>query len=480
MSYSTFFYDRQIRRFLTQFIRALSNFQVQLSNDAEGNAVYQRVPVFYADANRQASQILRQNSENTIKAVPAMAVHINKLTYDRERVQEPNFVSKMNIRTRAYDENTGEYTDQQGGTYTVERLMPVPYRLTLKVDVWTSNTEQKLQLLEQIMILFNPAMEIQSTDNYIDWTSLSYVLLTDIDWSNRTVPTGTEETIDIASLTFELPIWISAPTKVKQLGVIYKIISSVIDVTDLANNIFDPTNTVTPKGGTGSTAGTGGLNDVLASVYLTFDNYDVVYQGNTLRLLKKNDLLATETKITDEIALRTSHSWQALVTQYGTIRNGISRLRLMQPNGSEVIGTIALHPSDDSLLLYTPDVDTIPANTLPPVNAIINPQNINVDSNLLAPATGTRYLLLHAVGHPNNVEFAPAWNPPNQPQLIANANDIVEFNGLYWTVTFDSQDSKRVEYITNMNTGAQYRWSNNVWAKSIEGRYNNSLWSLTL
>ena len=138
MSYTTFFYDHQIRRFLTQFIRIMSNFQVQLGNDDQGGNVFQRVPVFYGDASRQASQILRSNSENTIKAVPAMAVHINALTYDRERVQEPNFVSKMNLRTRYYDESTGQYTDQQGGTYTVERLMPVPYKLTLKVDVLKS------------------------------------------------------------------------------------------------------------------------------------------------------------------------------------------------------------------------------------------------------------------------------------------------------------------------------------------------------
>ena len=455
MSYTTFFYDKQIRRFLTQFIRIMSNFQVQLSNDEQGHAVYQRVPVFYGDASRQASQILRQNSENTIKAVPAMAVHINQLTYDRERVQEPNFVSKMNIRTRAYDEATGEYTDQQGGTYTVERLMPVPYKLTLKVDVWTSNTEQKLQLLEQIMIMFNPAMEIQSTDNYIDWTSLSYVLLTDISWSNRSVPVGTEENIDIASLTFELPIWVSAPAKVKQLGVVHRIVSS----------IFDPND---------------GEDLSMAFIHLTFDNYDVVFQGNTLKLLKRNDLSATETTITDEIVLRTAHSWQALTTQYGGIRNGISRIRLMQANGSEVVGTIALHPSDDSMVLYTPDVDTVPANTLAAVDAIINPQTINVNNNLLTPANGTRYLLLHAVGHPDNTDPAPAWNPAGYPQLIANANDIVEFNGLYWTVAFDSQATTSVEYVTNMTTSAQYKWENYVWSKSIEGRYDNSRWSLTV
>jgi len=466
MSYTTFFYDHQIRRFLTQFIRIMSNFQVQLSNDDQGGAVYQRVPVFYGDASRQASQILRSNSENTIKAVPAMAVHINALTYDRDRVQEPNFVSKMNIRTRYFDESTGQYTNQQGGTYTVERLMPVPYRLTLKVDVWTSNTEQKLMLLEQIMIMFNPAMEIQSTDNYIDWTSLSYVLLTDIGWSNRSVPMGTEESIDIATLTFELPIWISAPAKVKQLGVIKKIINSIYDAN---GNLID-------IAGDGDVAGYSKMSDQS----LTFDNFTVVYQGNTLKLLKRNDIVATETKITQELEIRMRHSWQALLSVYGTLQNGLSQIRLLQSNGSELVGTVAFHPTDDTLLLYTPDVDTMPGNTIGAINAIINPQNIDVDVYLTNPTTGTRYLLLHGVGHDGDTELAPAWNPEGQRPLVANANDIVEYNGIHWTVAFDSQTEQDVAYVTNMTTGIQYKWQNGNWSKSVEGRYDGANWSLRL
>ena len=42
--------------------------------------------------------------------------------------------------------------------------MPVPYLLNMQVDVWTSNTDQKLQLMEQILVLFNPALEIQHND----------------------------------------------------------------------------------------------------------------------------------------------------------------------------------------------------------------------------------------------------------------------------------------------------------------------------
>ena len=57
-----FFYDAQIRRYITQLIRMLSNFNVQ---DAHGND--KQVPVMYGDITRQVDHILRDNSENKIK-----------------------------------------------------------------------------------------------------------------------------------------------------------------------------------------------------------------------------------------------------------------------------------------------------------------------------------------------------------------------------------------------------------------------------
>jgi hypothetical protein len=111
----------------------------------------------------------------------------------------------MHLREREFDPDTGLYNSNQGDSYTIERLMPVPYKLNVKLDIWTSNTEQKMQIIEQLATLFNPSLEIQSTDNYIDWASLTYVQLTEMMWSSRTIPTSTEEPIDVATLTFEIP-----------------------------------------------------------------------------------------------------------------------------------------------------------------------------------------------------------------------------------------------------------------------------------
>ena len=104
-----------------------------------------------------------------------------------------------------------------------------------------------MQIIEQIAILFNPSLEIQSTDNYIDWTSLSLIQLTDVTWSSRTVPLGAEEPIDVATLTFEIPIWISPPAKIKRLGVIQKIINSIFCQTCFNHNFYIFTESINLK-----------------------------------------------------------------------------------------------------------------------------------------------------------------------------------------------------------------------------------------
>lgn len=450
-----FAYDAQIRRFVLQFIRMLSNFQVEFGQNAIGNRTLQTVPIYYGDASRQAAMILRGNSENTLNAVPAMACYISALSYDRERVLNPYFEGSMRIREQVYDQSSQSYTGTQDGIYTVERLMPSPYKLTLKVDIWTSNTEQKHQLIEQIVPIFNPALEIQSSDNYVDWSSLSAIFLTDTTYSSRSVPQGADESIDIATLTFELPIWLSLPAKVKKMGVVAEIIASIYaeDGTGLSKDLITT------------------LQGLISQQRYTPMDYSLVYIGNTLTLYNQvNDSLHG-----------VKAKWAGLVNVYGQLQNGISqvRLRFTHTDGAhEIVGTVAYDPNDGSSLLFTPISGTLPTNTLDPVTAIIDPMTVKVDSNILTPATGTRYLILNPIGDVNT-ESAVAWAGAPGTNLIAQANDIIEWNGTYWTVSFDSREPA-VQYVTNANTMTQYQWTGAEWVKSYEGVYSPGEWSLVL
>ena len=454
---SNFFYDGQIRRFVSQFIRMVSNFYVEFGAGSDGVTRYQRVPVMYGDQSRQAATILRNNSENTLNAVPAMAVYISGLAYDLTRLQDPSLVQTMQIRQRHYDPVTGTYDNSQGEAYTIERMMPSPFKLTLKMDIWTSNTEQKLQLIEQLTTMFNPTMEIQSTDNYIDWTSLSYALLTDVSWTSRSVPTGGEEPIDVASMTFELPIWISTNIKVKKMGVIQAVITNLQDLTTLES---------------------------LGQIITTVGNYGVLLStspgGNTLQLLSPNDATTNDAYNNDTVIGTATHPWAPVLDQYGKFISGSSQVRLTQPNGSEIIGTIAAHPTDPSLLLYSPFADTLPANTLAAVNAIINPTGANITSSITSPANGTRYLIVNDIGSSSNSSGSTAWRGTDGQDLIAHTHDIIQYNGTHWTVAFDSANTDVLNYVTNLTTGIQYKWQDQQWTKSYDGVYQAGEWMLSI
>ena len=417
-----------------------------------------RVPVRYGDWSRQAQTVVQQNSSSFMPSAPLITFYITGMEYDRPRMQEPYHVNKVQVRQRTYDPATEEYETTQGNAFSIERLMPVPYRMTLTTDIWTSNTNQKFQIFEQIATLFNPSLEIQSTDNYLDWTSLSVVELERVNWTNKTIPIGTDDNIDIFTMVFSVPVWISSPAKVKKLGVVEKIVASVFDAQGDANEAI--TN-----------------SDLLLGTRQKFTpfNYQTLLIGNKVQALKYNQTInAANASITPPVSPPSNEFWQAIVGMYGTLRPGISQIRFDNPWGddTQIIGTVAYDPTDDRFLLINIDTDTLPQNTLDPVDAIINPLASGPGAGLPAAATGQRYLILDDMG-----DETDAWGPT----IVAQANDIIEFDGDFWFVAFESTaQTTNVEYVTNITTGLQYRWTTTEWVKSYEGLYQGGEWSLVL
>jgi hypothetical protein len=465
-----FFYDEQIRRFLLQFARIFSNFQIEYGSNNPNAGTLIRVPVRYGDATRQAQTILQENSASSLPSTPLITFYINALEYDRPRMQEPYFVSKIQVRQRTYDADTETYETTQGNAFSIERLMPVPYLMTLNCDFWTSNTNQKFQLFEQIATLFNPALEIQSTDNYIDWTSLSVVQLERVTWSSRIIPVNTENPIDIMTMTFSLPIWISSPAKVKKLGVVERIIASMYDAGGDLNNAINS-------------------SDLLLGTRqkITPYGYQVLLVGNKLQVLKQSAVVIPGNDNTDpQTSPPSNEYWAAVAGMYGVLRSGISQVRLDNPwDDTEIIGLVSFDPTDDRFLLFDVDPDTIPQNTLSPVDAVINPLLSGPGAGLPAASTGQRYLILEDIGSEDNSVPAADWG-----EVVAKANDIIEYDGVMWQVTFESTFAVNTQYVTNLTTALQYRWtgiptgspagSRGEWVKSYEGLYPGGDWSLVL
>jgi hypothetical protein len=295
---------------------------------------------------------------------------------------------------------------------------------------------------------------------------LSTVELERVNWTSRTIPQGVDDAIDIMTLTFNIPIWISSPAKVKKLGVIERIVASIYDAKgDASNAILD--------------------NDLLMGTRQMFTpyGYQVLLIDNTLQVLRQpqvvnqpNDSLAVQDPVYASNLL-----WSGVVGVYGVLRPGISQVRLDQPDGSQVVGTIVLQPNDDRFAIFTVDEDTVPQNTLDPIDAVINPLASGPGDGLDSSLLGQRYLFTEATGDDINVAPATAWQGTNGHQLIAKTNDIVEYDGTEWIVVFESASSAQTtQYVTNITTSTQYRWTGEAWVKSYQGLYPGGEWSLVL
>ena len=442
-----YWYDGQVKRYLQQLIRIFSHFQV--AENTSNGVNYNTVPCRYADQSRMVAQILRNNSENALSSAPFIACSIQSLQVARDRIHEPNFVSTSQVAEREFNTNTGQYEPTQGNLYTVQRYMPVPYNLTLQVDIWTTNTDTKLQIMEQILILFNPNIQLQSNDNPLDWSNVFEVELTDVAWSSRSVPQGVDESIDVATLSFAVPIWISPPAKVKKQAIIQQIVTDVHETNSIEDLGFDSD-----------------LADFFKQVP---DTAEIVTTPGDYKL---------QIDGASAVLLDSSYNgvvWSDLIEMQGQL-SATSKLKLNITNDSDndldaVIGSVSVNTLDSTKLVFNIDTETLPANTLSNVNKILDPRTTYPgDGTLDAAVLGQRYLISENL----DKEAWPNWN------IDAKSNDIIEYDGTKWTIAFDASTIDTVHYITNTYTTKQYKWYNNSWISSHEGVYNTGFWRLLL
>ena len=339
----------------------------------------------------------------------------------------------------------------------------------MNVDIWTGNTDQKLQLLEQILILFNPSIQLQQNNNPLDWTSLYEVELTDIHWSNRSIPAGVDETIDVATLTFLLPIWISPPAKVKRQKIINNIITNIYDTSSVADLGYDTDvydffrtldsdfeiHTVSPNNYTVEIVGTE------ATLYKQ-GNSEKSNWNDLLEILSPQGSGGSLSNVAiqiDDIPLTTGSTLQL------NISNEIDSQENL------ISGIVSRNVLDSGKLIFNLDVDTLPSTTLNDITRIVDAtKNYPGDGTLDAAAVGQRYLLTEEIQGHN-------WG------INANANDIIEYNGSAWIVSFDSSTSTNqdsVQYVLNTYTNKQYKWENQQWTSTYEGMYNPGYWKLNL
>lgn len=166
-----------------------------------------RVPIRYGSADRVVTAIKNGNTQNMPLRLPTMAAYLKGIDMNPEARKGVGVVNRHTALPR-------------GGAFpadlkVIQREMPIPYMALFDLSIMASNTDQHFQILEQILTLFNPMIQIQTSDDVYDWKRITTVELTDVGLEEN-YPIATDSRLISTTLTFIVPIWLAPPTVINR------------------------------------------------------------------------------------------------------------------------------------------------------------------------------------------------------------------------------------------------------------------------
>lgn len=444
-----YFYDKQLRRYILQAIRLFSGFKVY---DGKKNGIdrYKLVPCTYADMSRLGATYLNKNSENILTSAPMISLHIADFQPLPEYRHTPHYEGTSHFTEKQKDAN-GKYINKPASKYTVTQLMPVPFTMNINVDVWTTSTDQKMELMEQVLVWYNPGFEFRVNSSPLDMGNVANIQLENIQWSSRSVPQGTSDEIDVMTLTFRIfPVFITSPAKIRKQTKIHAIYNNINIVGTSDDELLSNS-----------------LGDIFDRNNYVLEPVVVTPSGYKLEVVKKgNDYYA---KILDASGYG---SWSRMFDIYGKVDEGVTSIRIAQSDDPEnsnkfIYGTFYYTSEPDEIKLDF-DIDTFSSPTLDPVNGIINP---NAPTLPVIPET-CRFLLAYEISDPVR------WGG-----ITASQWDIIETydGGDSWVVAFNASDHHGQEhYIVNSAKEDLYKFVGDQWISAVSGTYNEGFWAFDI
>jgi hypothetical protein len=181
--------------------------QVQIGKRTSTDEPLIPVDIHYAHMDRVVASIIADNTQNKPLKLPIMSAYMSGLSIAMQRARGVG-----QERRNTYVPVGGLIPDD---IEVVHQRMPVPYNLIMDLNIYTSNTNQHFQILEQILPIFDPSINIQTSDSPFDWTRLTKVELKDVQLDTN-YPIGTDRRIIQSKLSFEMPIELDTPADIRR------------------------------------------------------------------------------------------------------------------------------------------------------------------------------------------------------------------------------------------------------------------------
>ncbi len=234
--YTHYYFGNFIMNYLLQFSHIFNGLQVKTGKDATGTEELLRVPVRYGSVDRVVASIKARNTQNTPISIPMMSVYMTGLNLAPERRKGMN-----NQHNTVVLEEGGVFpTDLK----VLTRITPIPYNMEVELAIYASNTYELYQILEQILIVFDPMVQIQTNDKPYDWTKLTWVELVGIN-NEENYPMGGDKRILQWTLNFSMPIWLNPPVDIRN-NIVRDINITLGDLDNMSLDSFDDEGNLVP------------------------------------------------------------------------------------------------------------------------------------------------------------------------------------------------------------------------------------------
>lgn len=205
---SGYWYSENLKRYITQFMAVFSGLQVKIGKGeiADKESLIP-VTIHYGSHDRQVAALMADNTQNKPIRLPMMTAYMTNLTLATHLMKGTG-----QERRQSYVPTGGLLPDD---VEVVHQRMPLPYLMDVELGIYASNTDQHFQILEQLLMLFDPQITIQTSDSPFDWARMTTIKLVDMNIDQQ-YPVGTDRRIIQSSLRFEMVVYLGAPAEVRK------------------------------------------------------------------------------------------------------------------------------------------------------------------------------------------------------------------------------------------------------------------------
>jgi len=198
------FYHKKIRNTVIAFGTIFNNVNIKRL-DSSGNPLQNiKVPLSYSPkekflARLDAQQDLTGDDSKVAITLPRMSFEITGYSYDATR--------KLNKNQKITKVTTNADTTKMNNQY-----MPVPYNVNFSLNVYTANSDDGLQIIEQILPYFQPDYTVTMIeDRTMDTKRDIPFVLNSVDYSDDYTGSLTSLRRIIYTLSFTAKVYLYGP-----------------------------------------------------------------------------------------------------------------------------------------------------------------------------------------------------------------------------------------------------------------------------